>query len=291
MIQSMTGFGKATCEYEGKKIVVGIKSLNSKQLDLSLKIAAAYRNKELEIRTEILQKLERGKIDVAIYMDNSGKDVANQINPSVFLSYMQQIKSLSQNLELPEPTNWFDILLRLPDVMKTDNIELEENEWQALKKSIDKAIEQVISFRVQEGKSLENVFISKITNIGDLLEKISPYEAERIEKIRSRLKDNLQALSDKVDYDQNRLEQELIYYIEKLDINEEKVRLRNHLNYFLETMKLEPSAGKKLGFIAQEIGREINTLGAKANHSEIQKIVVEMKDELEQMKEQVLNVL
>lgn len=291
MIQSMTGFGKATCEYEGKKIVVEIKSLNSKQLDLSLKIAAAYRNKELEIRTEILQKLERGKIDVAIYMDNSGKDVANQINPSVFLSYMQQIKSLSQNLELPEPTNWFDILLRLPDVMKTDNIELEENEWQALKKSIDKAIEQVISFRVQEGKSLENVFISKITNIGDLLEKISPYEAERIEKIRSRLKDNLQALSDKVDYDQNRLEQELIYYIEKLDINEEKVRLRNHLNYFLETMKLEPSAGKKLGFIAQEIGREINTLGAKANHSEIQKIVVKMKDELEQMKEQVLNVL
>jgi len=287
----MTGFGKATCEYEGKKIVVEIKSLNSKQLDLSLKIAAAYRNKELEIRTEILQKLERGKIDVAIYIDNSGKDVANQINPSVFLSYMQQIKSLSQNLELPEPTNWFDILLRLPDVMKTDNIELEENEWQALKKSIDKAIEQVISFRIQEGKSLENVFISKITNIGDLLEKISPYEAERIEKIRSRLKDNLQALSDKVDYDQNRLEQELIYYIEKLDINEEKVRLRNHLNYFLETMKLEPSAGKKLGFIAQEIGREINTLGAKANHSEIQKIVVEMKDELEQMKEQVLNVL
>ncbi|HON02239.1 MAG TPA: YicC family protein [Paludibacteraceae bacterium] len=291
MIQSMTGFGKATCEYEGKKIVVEIKSLNSKQLDLSLKIAAAYRNKELEIRTEILQKLERGKIDVAIYIDNSGKDVANQINPSVFLSYMQQIKSLSQNLELPEPTNWFDILLRLPDVMKTDNIELEENEWQALKKSIDKAIEQVISFRIQEGKSLENVFISKITNIGDLLEKISPYEAERIEKIRSRLKDNLQALSDKVDYDQNRLEQELIYYIEKLDINEEKVRLRNHLNYFLETMKLEPSAGKKLGFIAQEIGREINTLGAKANHSEIQKIVVKMKDELEQMKEQVLNVL
>jgi uncharacterized protein (TIGR00255 family) len=291
MIQSMTGFGKATCEYEGKKIVVEIKSLNSKQLDLSLKIAAAYRNKELEIRTEILQKLERGKIDVAIYMDNSGKDVANQINPSVFLSYMQQIKSLSQNLELPEPTNWFDILLRLPDVMKTDNIELEENEWQALKKSIDKAIEQVISFRIQEGKSLENVFISKITNIGDLLEKISPYEAERIEKIRSRLKDNLQALSDKVDYDQNRLEQELIYYIEKLDINEEKVRLRNHLNYFLETMKLEPSAGKKLGFIAQEIGREINTLGAKANHSEIQKIVVKMKDELEQIKEQVLNVL
>jgi len=287
----MTGFGKATCEYEGKKIVVEIKSLNSKQLDLSLKIAAAYRNKELEIRTEILQKLERGKIDVAIYMDNSGKDVANQINPSVFLSYMQQIKSLSQNLELPEPTNWFDILLRLPDVMKTDNIELEENEWQALKKSIDKAIEQVISFRIQEGKSLENVFISKITNIGDLLEKISPYEVERIEKIRSRLKDNLQALSDKVDYDQNRLEQELIYYIEKLDINEEKVRLRNHLNYFLETMKLEPSAGKKLGFIAQEIGREINTLGAKANHSEIQKIVVKMKDELEQIKEQVLNVL
>jgi uncharacterized protein (TIGR00255 family) len=287
----MTGFGKATCEYEGKKIVVEIKSLNSKQLDLSLKIAPAYRNKELEIRTEILQKLERGKIDVAIYMDNSGKEAAAQINQSAFLSYMQQVRTLSKNLELPEPTNWFDILLRLPDVMKTENIDLEENEWQALKESIYKAIEQVVSFRIQEGKSLENVFLTKISNIDGLLEKISPYETERIEKIRSRLEDNLQALSDKVDYDQNRLEQELIYYIEKLDINEEKVRLKNHLNYFLETMKLEPSPGKKLGFIAQEIGREINTLGAKANHSEIQKIVVKMKDELEQIKEQVLNVL
>jgi uncharacterized protein (TIGR00255 family) len=287
----MTGFGKATCEYEGKKIVVEIKSLNSKQLDLSLKIAPAYRNKELDIRTEILQKLERGKIDVAIYIDNSGKDAAAQINQSAFLSYMQQVKTLSKNLELPEPTNWFDLLLRLPDVLKTENIELEENEWQALKEIIYKAVEQVVSFRIQEGKSLENVFLTKISNIGDLLEKVSPYETERIEKIRSRLEDNLQALSDKVNYDQNRLEQELIYYIEKLDINEEKVRLKNHLNYFLETMKLEPSPGKKLGFIAQEIGREINTLGAKANHSEIQKIVVKMKDELEQIKEQVLNVL
>ncbi|MBP7151754.1 MAG: YicC family protein [Paludibacteraceae bacterium] len=291
MIQSMTGFGKATCEYEGKKIVVEIKSLNSKQLDLSLKIAPAYRNKELDIRTEILQKLERGKIDVAIYIDNSGKDAAAQINQSAFLSYMQQVKTLSKNLELPEPTNWFDLLLRLPDVLKTENIELEENEWQALKEIIYKAVEQVVSFRIQEGKSLENVFLTKISNIDDLLEKVSPYETERIEKIRSRLEDNLQALSDKVNYDQNRLEQELIYYIEKLDINEEKVRLKNHLNYFLETMKLEPSPGKKLGFIAQEIGREINTLGAKANHSEIQKIVVKMKDELEQIKEQVLNVL
>ncbi|NLJ20122.1 MAG: YicC family protein [Bacteroidales bacterium] len=291
MIQSMTGFGKATCEYEGKKIVVEIKSLNSKQLDLSLKIAPAYRNKELDIRTEILQKLERGKIDVAIYIDNSGKDAAAQINQSAFLSYLQQVKTLSKNLELPEPTNWFDLLLRLPDVLKTENIELEENEWQALKEIIYKAVEQVVSFRIQEGKSLENVFLTKISNIGDLLEKVSPYETERIEKIRSRLEDNLQALSDKVNYDQNRLEQELIYYIEKLDINEEKVRLKNHLNYFLETMKLEPSPGKKLGFIAQEIGREINTLGAKANHSEIQKIVVKMKDELEQIKEQVLNVL
>jgi len=287
----MTGFGKATCEYEGKKIVVEIKSLNSKQLDLSLKIAPAYRNKELDIRTEILQKLERGKIDVAIYIDNSGKDAAAQINQSAFLSYLQQVKTLSKNLELPEPTNWFDLLLRLPDVLKTENIELEENEWQALKEIIYKAVEQVVSFRIQEGKSLENVFLTKISNIGDLLEKVSPYETERIEKIRSRLEDNLQALSDKVNYDQNRLEQELIYYIEKLDINEEKVRLKNHLNYFLETMKLEPSPGKKLGFIAQEIGREINTLGAKANHSEIQKIVVKMKDELEQIKEQVLNVL
>ncbi len=287
----MTGFGKATCEYEGKKIVVEIKSLNSKQLDLSLKIAPAYRNKELDIRTEILQKLERGKIDVAIYIDNSGKDAAAQINQSAFLSYMQQVKTLSKNLELPEPTNWFDLLLRLPDVLKTENIELEENEWQALKEIIYKAVEQVVSFRIQEGKSLENVFLIKISNIDDLLEKVSPYETERIEKIRSRLEDNLQALSDKVNYDQNRLEQELIYYIEKLDINEEKVRLKNHLNYFLETMKLEPSPGKKLGFIAQEIGREINTLGAKANHSEIQKIVVKMKDELEQIKEQVLNVL
>jgi uncharacterized protein (TIGR00255 family) len=250
-----------------------------------------YREKDIEIRNELSQKLERGKIDLSLYVDNSGKESVTQINQSVIESYYQQIKTLSDNLGIDVPANWFDVLLRLPDTMKTETVELDENEWIEIKKTIVLAIEQLTVFRIQEGKSLEAVFNNKIAHIGQLLEETTPFEADRVEKIKARLEENLQALSDKIDYDKNRLEQELIFYIEKLDVNEEKVRLRNHLEYFVETMQHEKSPGKKLGFIAQEIGREVNTLGSKSNNSEMQKIVVLMKDDLEQIKEQVLNVL
>lgn len=291
MVQSMTGFGKATCEYGNKKIVVEIKSLNSKQLDVSTRISGLYREKDIEIRNELSQQLERGKIEFALYVDNSGKESVAQINQSVVESYYQQIKQLSVNLGIDVPANWFEVLLRLPDTMKTETIEVEDEEWLEIRKTIALAIAQLKEFRTQEGKSLENVFVSKINHIAELLDEVAPYEQERVEKIKMRLEENLQALSDKIDYDKNRLEQELIFYIEKLDVNEEKVRLKNHLNYFIETMNHENSPGKKLGFIAQEIGREVNTLGSKSNHSEMQKIVVLMKDDLEQIKEQVLNVL
>jgi uncharacterized protein (TIGR00255 family) len=291
MIQSMTGFGKASCEYGNKKIVVEVKSLNSKQLDLSTRISGLYREKEIELRNEISQKLERGKIDFALYVDNSGTESVIQINKTVVEAYYKQIKQISDSLGIDVPANWFEVLLRLPDVMKSETLELEENEWLEIRKTVAKAIEQLIEFRTQEGKSLENVFINKINNIDKLLEQINSYETERIEKVKIRLQENLQAISEKFEYDKNRFEQELIFYIEKLDVNEEKVRLKQHLNYFIETMNHENSPGKKLGFITQEIGREINTLGSKSNHSEMQKLVVLMKDELEQIKEQVLNVL
>lgn len=287
----MTGFGKATCAYGNKKIVVEVKSLNSKQLDVSTRISGLYREKDIEIRNELSQRLERGKIDLSLYVDNSGKESVTQINQSVVESYYQQISVMSANLGIEVPSNWFEVLLRLPDTMKTETVELDENEWIEIKKAIGIAIDQLIEFRIQEGKSLENVFNSKIAHISELLIETEPFESERVEKIKTRLEENLQALSDKIDYDKNRLEQELIFYIEKLDVNEEKVRLRNHLEYFMETMQHEKSPGKKLGFIAQEIGREINTLGSKSNQSEMQKIVVLMKDDLEQIKEQVLNVL
>lgn len=291
MIQSLTGFGKATCEYGNKKIVVEVKSLNSKQLDISTRVSGLYREKDIEIRNELSQQLERGKIDFALYIDNSGKESVTLINQSVVVGYYQQIKQLSENIGIEEPSNWFDVLLRLPDALKTETVDMDENEWIEIRKAMKIAIEQLQSFRIQEGKSLENVFNAKIARIGELLDQVATYEAERVEKIKARLEENLQNLSDKIDYDKNRLEQELIFYIEKLDVNEEKVRLRTHLNYFVETMQHEKSPGKKLGFIAQEIGREVNTLGSKSNHSEMQKIVVLMKDELEQIKEQVLNVL
>lgn len=291
MVQSMTGFGKSTCEYGNKKIVVEIKSLNSKQLDLSTRISGLYREKDIEIRTELSQQLERGKIDFALYVDNSGKESVSQINQSVLMAYYEQIKQISDNLKIDVPANWFDVLLRLPDALKTDTVEMDENEWKEIKIAVNQAIEQLKEFRIQEGKSLENVFITKINRIAELLEQVAPFEGERIEKIKAKLEENLQSISDKISYDKNRLEQELIFYIEKLDVNEEKVRLKTHLDYFIETMQHEKSPGKKLGFIAQEIGREVNTLGSKSNHSEMQKIVVLMKDELEQIKEQVLNVL
>ncbi len=291
MVQSMTGFGKSTCEYGNKKIVVEIKSLNSKQLDLSTRISGLYRDKDIEIRTELSQQLERGKIDFALYVDNSGKESVSQINQSVLMAYYEQIKQIANNTGIEVPANWFEVLLRLPDALKTDVVEMDENEWKEIKIGISQAIEQLKEFRIQEGKSLENVFVTKINRIAELLELVAQYEGERIDRIKAKLEENLQTISDKISYDKNRLEQELIFYIEKLDVNEEKVRLKTHLDYFIETMNHEKSPGKKLGFIAQEIGREVNTLGSKSNHSEMQKIVVLMKDELEQIKEQVLNVL
>lgn len=291
MLQSMTGFGKATCEYNNKKIVIEVKSLNSKQLDVSIKIPNLYREKELEIRNEISQKLERGKIDFSLFIENVGKETTTQFNQAIIEGYYQQINNLSEYLGINPPNNWFDLFLRLPDSLKTDISELDEEEWQTVKKAMQQAFDELVAFRVQEGKAIENVFYNKINNIQQLLSEIASYETERIEKIKAKLEEELKSISDKVDYDKNRMEQELIYYIEKLDINEEKTRLQNHLNYFIQVLEEEQAQGKKLGFIAQEIGREINTLGAKANHSEIQKIVVKMKDELEQIKEQIMNVL
>lgn len=291
MLQSMTGFGKATCEYNNKKIVIEVKSLNSKQLDVSIKIPNLYREKELEIRNEISQKLERGKIDFSLFIENVGKETTTQFNQAIIEGYYQQINNLSEYLGINPPNNWFDLFLRLPDSLKTDISELDEEEWQTVKKAMQQAFDELVAFRVQEGKAIENVFYNKINNIQQLLSEIASYETERIEKIKAKLKEELKSISDKVDYDKNRMEQELIYYIEKLDINEEKTRLQNHLNYFIQVLEEKQAQGKKLGFIAQEIGREINTLGAKANHNEIQKIVVKMKDELEQIKEQIMNVL
>ena len=291
MIQSMTGYGKATGTYQEKKIVAEIKSLNSKQTDISARIAGLYREKEIEIRNIISKELERGKIDFALYFESYGKESNTRINPSMMEDYYEQIQTIASNTNIPLPENWFEILLRLPDVMKSEIIELEEDEWQAVTKIIAEAIAQLKVFRQQEGQSLELVFRTQIANIADLLKQVEPYEAERIEKIRARFIEGLQNLSDKFDYDQSRLEQELLFYMEKLDVNEEKIRLQTHLDYFIETMEKEDAPGKKLGFIAQEIGREINTLGSKSNHPEMQKIVVLMKDSLEQIKEQVLNVL
>jgi len=291
MIQSMTGFGKATGEYNGKKIVVEVKSLNSKQMDIFTRIVGVYREKEIEIRNEVSLSLERGKIDVSLYIDNSGKDSITQINPILFESYYQQIRSLANQHALELPTNWFEIILRLPEVMKTETAELDEQEWIVVKGLIQQSLSAIKNYRAQEGKSLEKVFRDRIADIRNLMVAIEPYEAGRVEKIKAKLEENLQNISEKFDYDRNRLEQELIFYIEKLDVNEEKVRLRAHLDYFIHIMETESSPGKKLGFIAQEMGREINTLGSKSNHSEMQKMVVLMKDNLEQIKEQVLNIL
>lgn len=291
MIQSMTGYGKASGIYNEKKIVAEIKSLNSKQADVSTRMAGLYREKDIEIRNLLIQELERGKIDFSLYYESFDKDTNSRINQSMVESYYEQIREISGNTDIAMPENCLEIILRMPDVMKSEIVELDENEWIEVTKIIAEAIEQLKAFRQQEGKSLEQVFRSKIASISKLLKEIEQYEAERVEKIRARFIEGLQNLSDKFDYDQNRLEQELMFYIERLDVNEEKVRLQTHLDYFLETMEKEHAPGKKLGFITQEIGREINTLGSKSNHSEMQKIVVLMKDDLEQIKEQVLNVL
>ena len=292
MIQSMTGFGKATVAYKEKKINVEVKSLNSKTLDLSTRIAPLYREKEMEIRQFIAKNLERGKIDFSIWIEKDVVADATPINMALVENYYQQIKKISAQTGIPEPADWYATLLRLPDVTtKTDVEELTDEEWKAAQQAIDEAVNHLIEFRRQEGAALQKKFTEKVDNIQALLASIEPYEKSRVEKIKTNIVNGLQQIPN-VEYDKNRLEQELIYYIEKLDISEEKQRLSNHLKYFRETMNEEGhGVGKKLGFIAQEMGREINTTGSKSNLAEMQNIVVKMKDELEQIKEQVLNAL
>ncbi|MBV3638139.1 YicC/YloC family endoribonuclease [Bacteroides cellulosilyticus] len=292
MIQSMTGYGKATAELSDKKINVEIKSLNSKAMDLSTRIAPLYREKEIEIRNEIAKALERGKVDFSLWIDKKDAcELITPINQDVVVAYYERIRTISETTGIPAPEDWFSTLLRMPDVMtKNDIQELSEEEWKAVHATVLQAIRNLVDFRIQEGAALEKKFREKISNIAKLLTSVDPYEKERVEKIKERITDALEKTIS-VDYDKNRLEQELIYYIEKLDINEEKQRLSNHLKYFINTMEDGSGQGKKLGFIAQEMGREINTLGSKSNHAEMQKIVVQMKDELEQIKEQVLNVM
>ncbi|MCH5318992.1 MAG: YicC family protein [Paramuribaculum sp.] len=291
MILSMTGFGKASAENNNKKITVEIKSLNSKQMDFTIRMPSLFREKDNEIRNILTRKLLRGKIELFVYLDNDSQTPASQFNSGIIAAYKSQIEEISANLNIPLPNDWYSLFLRLPDVLKSEiHEELEDVDSAALIEAVEVASDQLTAFRMKEGEKLKDFFSARISEITRLLAEVDSYEAERIPKIRARILDNLAKLSG-VEIDQGRLEQEMIYYIEKLDVNEEKQRLRQHLDYFMETINSDPGQGKKLGFIAQEMGREINTLGSKSNHAEMQKIVVKMKDELEQIKEQVLNVL
>ncbi len=287
----MTGYGKAVVEYGEKKINVEVKSLNSKTLDLSTRIAPIYREKEMQIRQMVSQALTRGKVDFSIWVEKETVVDATPVNAALVANYYVQLKNIASNNGIPEPSDWFTTLMRMPDVLTRNEMEtLTDEEWQAAVTAIETALQKLIDFRLQEGAALQKKFNEKIDNITALLASIEPYEKSRVEKIRQRIVDGLKSIPE-VDYDKNRLEQELIYYIEKLDISEEKQRLANHLKYFRETMDETQGVGKKLGFIAQEMGREINTTGSKSNNAEMQNIVVKMKDELEQIKEQVLNAL
>lgn len=292
MIQSMTGYGKAVADLPDKKVYVEIKSLNSKALDLSARIAPLYREKEMEIRALLSAELERGKVDFNLWVEKKeGVGAATPIDAHLVKAYYDRICEIAQTTGIPLPADWFSTLLRLPDVLaKNEAQELSDEEWKQVRAAVRQAVDALTGFRRQEGAALEEKFREKISNIARLLAEVEPYEQERVVKIRERIVDALQKTLE-VDYDKNRLEQELIYYIEKLDVNEEKQRLANHLKYFIQTLEEGHGQGKKLGFIAQEMGREINTLGSKSNHVEMQRIVVRMKDELEQIKEQVLNVM
>ena len=287
----MTGYGKAVVAYKEKKINVEVKSLNSKQLDLSTRIAPLYREKEMEIRQLVAKQLERGKVEFSIWIEKDAGTDATPINAAVVENYFHQLKAIVLQAGIPEPQDWLQTLMRLPDVTtRTETEVLDDEEWAVAQQAIVEALQKLTDFRRQEGAALQKKFTEKIDNIASLMAQIEPYEKSRVEKIRQRIVDGLKEIPE-VDYDKNRLEQELIYYIEKLDISEEKQRLANHLKYFRETMDEPAGQGKKLGFIAQEMGREINTTGSKSNHAEMQNIVVKMKDELEQIKEQVLNAL
>lgn len=286
----MTGYGKAVAELPNKRVTVEIRSLNSKQFDLSTRIPSIYREKELILRNMLSRRLERGKVDLTMNVDLLNRDVSSKIDPIILQQYHRELSSLATEMGVATPADWLPVLLRLPDVMRQENETLTEEEWNSIEVAISEALKEVIRFRRQEGEMLQQVLSGKIEAIRSLLAAVEPFEAERTEKIKSRLYESLSSLEG-IEVDKNRLEQEMIYYLEKLDVNEEKTRLAHHLDYFTETLRDNSSQGKKLGFIAQEIGREINTLGSKSNQSGMQRIVVQMKDELEQIKEQILNVL
>ncbi|MGV9002603.1 YicC/YloC family endoribonuclease [Flavobacterium sp.] len=286
MIQSMTGFGKASLQLPTKKITVEIKSLNSKGLDLNTRMPSVFREMELGLRTQLSQRLERGKIDFSLYVEITGEETTSKINVPIVINYIKQMKAVIPDAD---ETELMKMAVRMPDALKTERDEIDENEWKNIQKVIDEALENIAQFRKDEGASLEKEFTLRIGNIKNLMNTAVSYDTERIETVKTRLRTALDELKEKVD--ENRFEQELIFYLEKYDITEEKVRLENHLNYFMETLAGSEANGRKLGFITQEMGREINTMGSKSNHTEMQKLVVQMKDELEKIKEQVLNVL
>jgi len=290
MIQSMTGYGKAVCELPNKKISIEIKSLNSKQLDLNTRLPNLYREKEIEVRSLLAKALSRGKVDLSFYVEAATSDKITKVNAQVIKNYHEQLSSIAGELNI-DSTDYLKVIMPLPDTVKVELAELDEEEWKAITVTLQKAIEDINKFRTREGEALENDVKSRIVAIDELLKEVPKYEGQRIEKIKTRIRENLEELGQTKQLDENRFEQELIFYLEKLDITEEKVRLSNHLEYFLETMQGSDVVGKKLGFISQEIGREINTLGSKANDADLQKIVIRMKDELEKIKEQILNVL
>ena len=286
MIQSMTGFGKATLQLPTKKITVEIKSLNSKGLDLNTRMPSVFREMELGLRNQLSQKLERGKVDFSLYVEVTGEETSSKINVPIVKGYINQMKAVIPNAD---ETELMKMAVRMPDALKTERDEIDENEWKQIQTVIDEALQNIVQFRIDEGVSLEKEFLHRIANIMTLMNNAVAYDAERVETVKMRLRTALDELKENVD--ENRFEQELIFYLEKYDITEEKVRLENHLNYFIETLAGTEANGRKLGFITQEMGREINTMGSKSNHSEMQKLVVMMKDELEKIKEQVLNVL
>jgi len=287
----MTGYGKAECELKDRKITVEIKSLNSKNLDVYAKVPGIYREKELEIRNNISKTLLRGKVEVVLYYELSDDNKGTTINQGVVKNYFNQLKEIARDLNIETTEQLLQMAIRLPDTLNVEREEINESDWVTIINTIKEAIKQVDEFRIQEGRYLQDDIEQRINKINELKEKITPYELNRTEKIRTKLNESISSLNTEQEIDKNRFEQELIYYLEKLDITEEKVRLTNHCNYFLEMLNDNESNGKKLGFIAQEIGREINTMGSKANDSEMQKFVVLMKDELEKIKEQMLNIL
>ena len=292
MLLSMTGFGKAVAVTKNKKITVEIKSLNSKQLDLNARVPSVYRDKELELRNMVGRPLERGKVDMTVTVENLGGETNTTLNVTALQAYKKQIEDASAALGIPVPSDWYSVLLRFPDVMHTDTqTEIADDETEALFSAVSSAVTALMDYRRTEGRKLEDFFTERIRRISALLKEVDPFEAQRIDKIRIRIEEGLKKIPG-VEIDKGRLEQEMIFYIEKLDVNEEKQRLGQHLAYFVETLQSPlPGQGKKLGFISQEMGREINTLGSKSNHADMQRIVVKMKDELEQIKEQVLNVM